>query len=480
MKKFDLLKVLGITLLVITLISWVIPAGGYSNGTFSSLGSTVTIGLYDLFRLPVITIVTFIQYGLLFLTIGGFYGVLNKTAVYSKLIEKIVNKVEKNKSRFLVLTVILFAVLTSLIGTPALIFVIVPLFVAVLLKLGYSKLTTFASTVGSILIGQIGTTFGFTIWGFLKYRFGVEMTELLFARIILLAVIIALFVLLIRKNSSKEVTKPKKTKKSEEVKEEKINIPLYKDSSSKKSLTPLVIISLVTFVVLVLGLYNWYYAFEIDFFSNLYDSIINFKIGNYPIFNNLLGGVSQLGFFSNYDLIVVLIISSLLIGWIYSLKLGDIVDGFKNGCKEMLKPALYSMLASVVFTALLNVSNSYGGDFVYTIINKFVSGSEQFSLSATIGSGLVAGFAYNDFYTMITNLYGIFGVYDSNIIPIIAFIFQTMYSVVMVIAPTSIFLLAGLSYLEIPYKEWVKYIWKFLLIVFGIVVVIAFILTTLV
>lgn len=480
MKKFDLLKVLGITLLIVVLISWVIPVGGYSNGTFSSLGSTVTIGLYDLFRLPVITVVTFIQYGLLFLAIGGLYGVLNKTGVYSKLVEKIVNKVDKNKPRFLILTIVLFTLFTSVIGTPALIFVLVPLFVTVILKLGYSKITSFASTVGSILIGQIGTTFGFTIWGFLKYVFGVEMTKLLFARIVLLAIIVALYIILIRKNSNKEVEKTKKTKKNEELKEEKLNIPLFKDSSSKKSIVPLVVISLLAFVVLVLGLYNWYYAFEIDLFNNLYDAIINFEICDYPLFKNLLGGVSQFGFFSNYDLTAILIVTSLLIGWIYSLKLSDIVDGFKNGCKEMLKPALYSMLASVVFAALLNVSNTYGGDFVYTIINKFISGSENFSLSGTIGSGLVAGFAYNDFYTMVANLSGIFGVYDSNVIPIIAFIFQTMYSMVMVIAPTSIFLLAGLSYLEIPYKEWVKYIWKFLLIVFGIVVVIAFMLTTLV
>ena len=92
MKKYDLLKVLGISLLVIVLMSWVIPAGYYSNGSFTSMETIAPIGLYDIVRMPAITIATFIQYGILFLAIGGFYGVLNKTGVYSKLVDNVVDK----------------------------------------------------------------------------------------------------------------------------------------------------------------------------------------------------------------------------------------------------------------------------------------------------------------------------------------------------------------------------------------------------
>ena len=92
MKKYDLLKVIGITFLIVFLISWVIPAGGYSSGVFSSTEATVPLGIYDLVRLPFISIATFIQYVLLFIAIGGFYGVLNKTGVYTKIVEGIVKK----------------------------------------------------------------------------------------------------------------------------------------------------------------------------------------------------------------------------------------------------------------------------------------------------------------------------------------------------------------------------------------------------
>ena len=86
------------------LLSFVIPAGSYSSGAFTSL-TTIPVGLYDLIRTPLITIATFIQYGLLFLAIGGFYGVLNETAAYSKIVEGIVKRFKNKKVWFLIISV---------------------------------------------------------------------------------------------------------------------------------------------------------------------------------------------------------------------------------------------------------------------------------------------------------------------------------------------------------------------------------------
>ena len=179
MKKDNIFKVLGITFLIVVLLSWIIPAGTYSNGTYTATGSTIPIGLYDFVRVPVLTIATFIQYGLLILAIGGFYGVLNKTGVYSNIIDRIVKKWIGNKKKFLILTIILFSVLTSLTGLNNLMFLLVPFFATILLKLGYSKLTTFTSTIGSILVGNIGCTLGFDIWGYLANIFSLNMILLL-------------------------------------------------------------------------------------------------------------------------------------------------------------------------------------------------------------------------------------------------------------------------------------------------------------
>jgi len=462
MKKYDLLKVLGITFAVVLLLSWIIPAGVYSSSTYTAFGSTAPIGLYDVFRTVPITIATFIQYGLLFLAIGAFYGVLNKTGVYSKIVDEVVKRWSKKQNQFLLLTIVFFALLTSVIGLVNVIFILVPFFVAILLKLGFNKITTFASTVGSMLVSQIGCTFGFSIWGYLKIIFGLEMNTLILARIILFVMLMILFAMLVRKQNEK-------TKKEED-------IPLYVKEENKKEVIPLIVMCILTFILLVVGSYNWYYAFEFDFFKNLSENIMSYEFNGYPLFSNLLGTVSEVGNFGNYDIVVILLISSFLIGWIYSVKFDEIIKGLKEGAKEMLLPATYAMIASVVFAALINLS---GGNFISTIVNKFIGDGKEFTFMGTIGSALITSIAYNDYYTLLANFYGAFSAYETTIIPIVAFIFQTVYGIVMVIAPTSLYLLAGLSYLKIPYKDWVKYIWKFLLLVFGIVVVVAFVLTTL-
>ncbi|MBO5095397.1 MAG: hypothetical protein J6B98_00780 [Bacilli bacterium] len=467
MKKDSILKALGITFAVIVLLSWVIPAGSYSNGTFTSLESTLPIGLYDFVRVPVLTIATFIQYGLLFLAIGGFYGVLNKTGVYSNIINSIVKKC-KNKKLFLIITVICFALVTSLTGLTEVMFLLVPFFVAILLKLGYNKLVAFTSTVGAIFVGNIGSTLGFNVWGYFKNYLSLDMTTLILARIILLVMMVALLVIALLKI----------TKNDKKAKEETIEIPLFEENKSKKSALPLIIISILLFVLLVIGGYNWYYSFEIETFTNLYESISTMEIAGRTWVKDIfaLGNTPVLGFFQNYDITIILVFVSLIIGWVYNVKMKDIVSGFAKGAKEMLLPATYAVLACIAYACVLNMG---GSSFVTTIINKFVN-AESFSFMGTVGTGLVGSFVYNDLSTLLETISTIFTSYDANVIPVVAFIIQGMFGLVSLIAPTSVYLLAGLSLCDISYKEWIRHIWKFALILFGIIIVVAFILTTII
>ena len=452
MKKYDLLKVLGITFAVIVLLSFVLPAGTISNGEFSSLEATSPIGLYDIIRTPLVTIATFIQYGVLFLIIGGFYGLINKIGISSTIVDKISKTWEKKSGTFLVITIIFFALLTSLIGNNSVLFILVPLFIMMLMKLGYNKLTSFAATVGSMLVGQIGTTLGFGTWGYLKIVFGqlgetFGMTEMILLRIILLVIVVTMFILLVLKNAKKE----------------KDIIPLLSDNKDKKNLLPIIILSVIFLVLLFVGGYNWYYTFNIDFFENLYETITTVEIAGYPIFANILGNISQIGYWGNYDVAAVLVILSIIVSWIYSVKITDAIDGFVDGLKQMIVPAFYAMMASLIFAVMLDST----GNFTFTIVNLLVS-SETLSIPGTIGSAIVSSFMYNDFYTMISYFAPFFSTFDANNIPMIALIFQAVYGLVMLIAPTSVFLLVGLSYLQISYKDWVKYIYLYVLSAFGI------------
>ena len=51
-------------------------------------------------------------------------------------------------------------------------------------------------------------------------------------------------------------------------------------------------------------------------------------------------------------------------------------------------------------------------------------------------------------------------------------IYPAMHGFVQMIAPTSVILLAGLSYTGISYKEWLKHIWKFIIALLLVLVVV--------
>ena len=456
MKKYDLLKILGITFGIVVLLSWVIPAGTFMGGGYIPAESTFPIGLFDLVQIPAITLARFIEYGLLMLAIGGLYGVLNKTGVYSNLVENIVKKCKGKERCCLIWTIVAFALLAALTGIMSLLFVLVPFAIAVLMLLGYNKITAFAATVGALLVGQIGAIYGWGTNGFLNFFFDLGVHQNVIAKIILFAAITALLVIIVVKKAV--LGKPKKEE-----------IPLYEENSEKKSTVPLLVISIIAFVLLFVGLYNWFYMFNVEIFNTLHTNITEFVIRDYPIFGNLLGNVTPIGWFGIYDQITILVFVSIIIGWVYSVKFNEIIDGFVSGFKTMLPVAFYAVMASVVLYALTANQNPH---FVNNIVATIVG--TEFSFPAIVISGGVASLFYNDFGSLLST-YGSVFAFDGEPATITALIIQSMNGLVMLVAPVSVFLLAGLRYMEITFKEWIKYIWKFALLVLAAIVLITLI-----
>ena len=150
MKKNSLFKFLGILLLIVLVLTYIIPG---RSDTMNYLG------LGDLFLNYLQSFYYFFDTALFILVVGGFYGLLNKTGAYKKLLDMIVTKVKPKSNKFIFLTVIIFAVLESLTGMTVNLLVFVPFVVSIILLLGYDKLVAITSTIGAILIGFIGGIF---------------------------------------------------------------------------------------------------------------------------------------------------------------------------------------------------------------------------------------------------------------------------------------------------------------------------------
>lgn len=526
--KRNLLKAIGISFLVFVVLSWIIPVGTFDGSKLTTNG-TDPVGLFDLVGVPVSTLLTFALYIVVFAAIGGFYGVLEKTGALSVWVENIKAKFTGKEKGFLIFTIIFFVVLSSLTGLTLPLFVLVPLFAMILFAMNYDKITAMVSTVGALLLGSVCSTYGFNVTGYTKNLLSLDMSNQIVAKVILLVVLTAALIFFVlkfgvkteKKVAAKKVAEPKKEVKAEPKKVTKTTKAApktatktaakkapakkatTKTTATKKKTTkntkslavtkdvkkvdtkkgvntlPLIIIFVLLMLVTLVGLYNWYYAFEIELFNDIHTAIMGVKIGDYPIFENLLSGISQVGYWGNSEFVMLLVIASALTAWVYRLKFNEFVEGFIAGVRKMLPTAIYAALASVILTVLYQASYAGTGTLVDTLFAKTFGLTDGFNVLVTGVASLFGSFFYNDLYYLLAGMSTYLIGFDADALSVAGLLVQSVYSVGMFIFPTSVLLIAGLSYFDVKFKDWFKFIWKFALAAFILILLVCCILTVL-
>lgn len=469
MKKNGVLKAIGVLFIIYIVLSWIIPVGYYNNGTFTT--DTINpIGLFDIVKYPVISLTSsmFVLYAVCLLFIGGLYGVMKKTGIYSKLVDTVCIKMKGNEELFLIIVTFILALLSSLTALTLPLFSLVPLVVGILLVMGYNKLTALLATVGAILTGNMATTYGFNIAGYIHYFYGTAINDGLLYKIILFALLVGsliLFILMLNKN--KKLKKP--------TKEELTEIPFYEEKKNNKTkILGSIIIMVIALLLILVGMYNWYYGLEISLFNDLYTTITEVKYNNLPILNFLIGELSVIGYWNNYEFATILLIVTFIIGKIGKLKCSEIVEGFVDGMKTMLPVAVIAILSNIIFLCINSTSNEYM--FYSTVCNFFFNISDKLQILAVSFTSLIGGLFFNDFPYMINVINAQVSDTYTNL-TLVTFIQFAIHGLVQLVAPTSMILVAGLTYLDIPYKEYLKSIWKFILVALAIILVLAIIIS---
>ncbi len=454
MKKNKLFKILAITMVVIALLTWFIPAGNYS-GEFID-GGLQRLGFIDFCQYLILPFFQsmFIEVLLFLLSVGAFYGILSKTGVYKSSIEKIAKKFKKKGTLVLIIIAALMAILSSVGGYGLLLFAFIPMIISIILLMGYDKITAFLITFGSMLIGIMCATFG-----------GVEATlsvlnltytSQIFFKLGLFVVSFVIFILFTLKISKKKS------------KEEKFEDKFLGNETSKKKPCALWIIYTLVFILFVLGCTKWSESFGIDIFSKFHEWLMAISIKDFNIFNNILGNSTvAFGNWSYFQMSVVLIVAALIIAAIYKVKT---FEAILDGIKTIVKPALlvifsYGILILIVNSGMFTTLMSY----VLTPLKKLNILSALLSVVINIiGSFLHIELPY------VANFYlpYLAGTFTESYAPAILNVMtQATYGLTMFIAPTSLFLLLGLSYLEISYCEWLKKIWKLIVALLLVIII---------
>ena len=472
MKKKDILKAIGIVLGIFVVLTWLIPTGSFS-GTNVTTETTDPIGLLDIFKYPIQTALTsiFITSALVVLLIGGLYGVINKTGVYSNIVEGLAKKFKGKEKNFLIITILVLGILSSLTGLVLPLFILVPFFAAVILTLGYNKLTAMLSTVGAILVGNLGSTYAFNINGYIVYFFQNKINDSIWFRLGLFALVIVSLIIFVVKTAKIEKKKTTKKATKSETKEE-IVIPLYeKNVDKKQSPTALVVICAITLVATLVGMFNWESVLNVKLFTNIYNTITKFELNGYPLFANILGNIDSMGYWTNTEFCMLIVIAILLIKWLYNIKLSDAFEGFVNGVKEMVPVAIYVFIANILFFIINSHVGDSGSTIFPTIANFFLSMTKKFNVLTFGFASIVGSILYNDFPYMVNSLLEPINSLTKDY-ALVGMLTQSVHGLVMLVAPTSVILVIGLKYFDVSYKEWFKNIWKYLLIALIAVIII--------
>lgn len=470
MKKHSLLKILGIILLLIVIVTYCV-AGRSGEITYLGLGD-VTVNYIQSFYY-------FFDTALFVMVVGGFYGILNKTGAYKKLLDNIVSKVKKHSKIFVFGIIVLFALVSSLTGISIPLFIFVPFVVSIILLLGYDKLVAMVSTIGSILVGFIGGIFVtfrdpnsyYSVYYTTFEEFvGADKFSNWIFQLVLLILGVALLIFYVNrhiKNVEKKKVKYDLSDNSDVlITEVKGN---YKDIKT----WPLIVIFALIAILLILGLLPFASLFNLSIFNDFHTWLTGLKIGEFAVFNSIIsanftafGEWASLGTYTMA--MIMLAIFAIIIKFIYHIKFNDLIDDFVSGVKKMVPIAALVTLAYAVLVC------SYNNGFTETLINNITDAVGGFNIVVDALITMVGSLLHTDLYYAAAGVFTplITAITDESVYQLLALTFQSFYGLTMLIGPTSILLIIGLRYLDIPYTTWIKFIWRFVLGLFLIIFVV--------
>ena len=465
MKKHGLSKIIGLLLLLVVIVSYILT-GRNNIKDYIGLGDVIFNAFKSLYY--------FFYIVLFVLFIGGFYGVLNKVPAYKKLLDNIVTKIKPLGKKFIFIIILVFALITSLTGITLPLLIFVPFIVSIILLLGYDKLVAITSTVVSIMVGYIGGIFVTFLnpntYGMSTYEAFVGTTSSfsnLFPKLLLLFAGITLLIYFVNNHIKNVENKKVKYELNDD---SELLINEVKGNYKNIKTWPLVIVLVILFVILVLGLVPWNSLFEITIFSEFHTWLTGLSIKEFAIIPNIITG-DLLAFgewYSMGDSIAYMIICMLLfvftiiIALIGRVKFDDTIDGFIEGMKKMIPTSITIVLAYALLVC------SYNNGFFENIISSY--GKFNYGVSSLLA---FLGCIINvDIYYIVGGVFSpiLNVITDESIYSSVAILFQGIYGIFSIVGPTSLILIFVLSYMNVPYTTWLKYIWRFIL---GLIILLA-------
>lgn len=192
MKKHNILKIVLLSVLVAVLCTWIFPSASFQSQL--SIGDRTQLGIFDLYSYFIEVIRYFPYVVFMVLSTGMFYGVAYQIPAYRVLLDKLVKLFSGKESIFLTVVMILIATIVSVTGLSFGILFVFPFVISLILLMGYNKLVAAVVTVGSTIVGILGTTLGSSTTSYINLVLGTSLKGEMMTKVILLVIALVLLI----------------------------------------------------------------------------------------------------------------------------------------------------------------------------------------------------------------------------------------------------------------------------------------------
>lgn len=474
--------ILFLIIIVVAVLTWIIPAGAYEyvDETASSLepipgtyqeAAQNPQGFWEVLRAPIQGFFDATDIIVFILVIGGFLGLVTDTGAIDAGIGSIVKRFSGRETLMIPILMCIFALGGTIFGmweeTIAFYILVIPVFVAA----GFDSITGFAVICLGAGAGCLGSTVNPFATGIASGFAGISIGEGIILRLIILiaCLILAIWYVMsygkkVREDPSKSLVYHMKESNEAHFLSRKTEGSTQLSGKQKAILW----IFGFSFFIMVLGVIPWAEKFGITIFKDF-----NNWLRSIPGLGMILGNITPLGSWWFGDITILFLLSSFICCLIWKWDELRFIQLFLNGAKDLLDVALI-----IGVTRGIAVIMNDGG-MTATILHW---GEE--SLKA-LGSVAFADLSYLFFLLLsflVPSTSGLAALSMPIMAPIADFAgvgrdlvitaFASASGIINLITPTSGVLMGALAIARVSYGVYLKWIWKFLMMLFVLVLII--------
>ncbi|MBR5328821.1 MAG: YfcC family protein [Firmicutes bacterium] len=449
-------SILFLLIIVVAIATWFVPAGEYDifmdqsgvekpiSGTYHQVESEAqTIGdvLLAAFRgfYDAVDICLFI------LAVGGFLGVMMKTGAVNAGIFNIVRLLKGREMWMIPILMVLFGLGGTTFGMAEETIAFYPLLIPVFVMAGYDTLTAAAVILLGAGMGVIGSTVNPFATGIASGFAGISIGEGIGIRLLMLVLLETLAILFVLRYARMVKHDPEKSIVYKTRLVDAAHFAVDQDSD-------IPVLTAKRKVVLAL--------FALTFLVMIYGVIPFADLGIHFI-PTLGWGFTELS--------ALFLVGAVVVGIVYRLREADIADSFVAGAADLLGVALIIAISRGI-TVVMN-----DGMITATILH---AGEEVLATAGSVTFSVLSYVIYLLFSFLIPSSSGLatlsipimapLGEFAGVASSLIVTAFQSASGLVNLVTPTSAILVGGLAMARVSYVQWLRFVWPFLLVIFGI------------